>query len=69
MTIPVPDLAHPVLCWRQAPDLVRCVYPKYHTGPHSWERRLPGPRAAPVVAVWSSANVVLITPQPSQIAR
>lgn len=38
--INVPDIEGPIaqLCWKQAPDMVRCDRKKGHAGPHSWQR-------------------------------
>lgn len=39
--ISVPDIEHPVFCWKQCLTpphaMVRCDRKKGHSGPHSWE--------------------------------
>ncbi len=39
--VDVPDIEHPVFCWKQKLDpphaMTRCDRKKGHTGPHSWE--------------------------------
>ena len=37
--IKVPDIIHPVLCFKQKPGaMVRCNRKKGHRGRHSWQR-------------------------------
>lgn len=66
MTIPVPDLTHPTLCWAQAPTMVRCNLPKGHPGPHSWEHARATPRTIQAVV---ALNPVIVVPQPSQVVH
>lgn len=40
--IPVPQVTHPTLCYKQAASgphvMTHCVFAKGHAGPHSWDK-------------------------------